>query len=33
MGKMRALQVSDRMLKNEGLVWWPDVISQAVAML
>lgn len=38
MGRMRPLQVSDvtlhtswdnRMLKNEGLLWWPDVLSWA----
>ena len=32
-GRMRALQVSDRMLRNEGLVWQPDVTFQAIAML
>ena len=32
-GRMRALQVSDRMLRNEGLVRRPGVTFQAVAML
>ena len=32
-GRMRALQVSERMLRNEGLVRRPDVTFQAVAVL